>query len=105
MAATTGRVFVSIGWRLLVGCLRRLFLVGTVIVQFAAFIWALIVFGSAGVLGGAAVIAAGDALVGFILAAIAAVLTLIQVIVLWQGGRVQRRMAAELSRRSTVVGR
>ncbi len=85
------------------GCLRRLFLVGTVIVQFAAFIWALVVFGSAGVLGGAAVIAAEDALVGFILAAAAAALTLIQVIVLWRGGRTRRRMAAELSRRSSPI--
>lgn len=87
------------------GCLRRLFLVGTVLIQLAAFVWALIVFGSAGVLGGAAVISADDALVGFILAAVAAALTLIQVIVLWQGGRVRRRMAAVLSQRSPVVGR
>lgn len=81
------------------GCFRRVFLVGTVIVQLAAFAWALIVFGSAGVLGGAALIAAEDALVGFILAAVAAVLTLIQVIVLWRGGRARQRMVVELAQR------
>lgn len=85
------------------GCLRRLFLIGTIIVQFAAFGWALIVFGSAGVLGGAALVAAEDALVGFILAAVAAVLTLIQVIVLWRGGRARRRMAVELAQRPSVI--
>ena len=81
------------------GCLRRLLLAGTVTVQFLTFGWVLLVLGSAGTLGGAAVISADDAIVAVILVAVAAVLTLIQVIVLWQGGRARRRMAAELAHR------
>lgn len=85
------------------GCLRRLFLVGTVIVQVATFGWVMLVIGSAGILSDAALISANDAMVALVLSAIAAVLTLIEVIVLWRGGRTRRRMATELARRPPVM--
>lgn len=82
------------------GCLRRGFLLITVVAQFAAFGLTMLVIGSGGVLGEAELISASDAMLVFIATGAAAVLTLIEVIVLWHGGRA-RRLVDEVSRRST----
>lgn len=81
------------------GFLRRGFLLVTVAVQFAAFGFTLLVIGSGGLLGQAELISASDAMIVFVVTAAAATLTVLEVIVLWHGGRVRRRLAAEVSRR------
>ena len=73
----------------------------TIAVQFAAFGMTMLVIGSGGVLGEAELISASDAMLVFIGTGAAAVLTLIEVIVLWHGGRARRRLVDEVSRRPT----
>ena len=86
------------------GCLRRGFLLITVAVQFGAFGLTMLVIGSGGVLGQAELISASDAMVVFFVTAAAAVLTVIELVVLWHGGRARRRLATEVSRRPPMPG-
>lgn len=76
-------------------CLRRFTLVLILLVQIAAFGFTLLVIGSAGILGEAAVINATDATIVFILSAIALAGTILLAIMLWFGGRKRRQLARE----------
>ncbi|HEV2530039.1 MAG TPA: hypothetical protein VGT61_16455 [Thermomicrobiales bacterium] len=78
------------------GMPRRLFMIATVLVQLVTFGWVLLVLGSAGILGDVALLAASDALVAIILTAIAAVLTIIQIIILLRDGREWRQLQHDL---------
>lgn len=79
------------------GCLRRLVISATLAIQILTFALALLVIGSAGVLGKAAIISSNDALILFILSAISLVGTLVLAVLLWSGGRTRRRLAQELA--------
>ncbi len=78
------------------GCLRRFVVVGIIGLQLVTFVLALVVLGSAGVLGEAALLSSDDALILFVLNAASLVGTLVLTLVLWWGGRVRRRQAREL---------
>ena len=78
------------------GCLRRFAVVGIIVLQLVTFVLALVVLGSAGVLGEAALFSSDDALILFVLNAASLVGTLVLTLVLWWGGRVRRRQAREL---------
>ncbi len=81
----------------IVGCLRRLLVVGIFFLQVLTFALTLVVLGSAGVLGEAAFISADDALFLFVLSAASLVGTLALAVVLWSGNRARRRQARELA--------
>ena len=79
------------------GCLRRLLVVGVVCLQLAIFALTLLVLGSAGVLGKAAIVSADDAMILFFLNAAALAGTMVLAVALWLGGRARHRQARELA--------
>jgi hypothetical protein len=84
------------------GFLRRAILIVTVLAQLLTCGWVMLVIGSSGILGDVALISAANAMVAFVLAAVTAVLTLIEVLLLWRSGRTRRRLARELASRPAV---
>lgn len=77
------------------GCLRRFTTVLILLIQIAALGFTLLVIGMAGVLEEAAVINATDAMVVFVLSAIALAGTILLAIMLWLGGRRRRQLERE----------
>ena len=81
------------------GCLRRLLVIGIVGLQTLTFALTLVVLGSAGVLGEAALISADDLVVLFILNVGSLVATLVLTVIMWtgrrSGSRSRRRQARE----------
>jgi len=76
-----------------VGCLSRAIVVIAILVQLVAGSLALIVLGSAGVLGNAALISADDALVVFIAVAASMVATVVLAIKIWMSSRAKKRLS------------
>ena len=78
------------------GCLGRGALVGVILLQCVAFILTMLVLGSAGVLGEAALIAADDAVLLVVLSALGLLGTLVLSMTCWRGARSRRRLEREL---------
>ena len=83
------------------GCLSRLVVIVALAVQVVASVLGLIVLGSAGVLGEAAIISADDALVLFIALSLSLLATLVLAIKLWLGSRKRKRLEHALAGAST----
>lgn len=79
------------------GCLSRLVVIAALAVQVIASVLGLIVFGSAGVLGNAAIVSAEDALIVFIALALSLVATVVLTIKLWLGSRRRKRLEQALA--------
>lgn len=79
------------------GCLSRFLVAGAILTQLIASALALLVLGMAGVLGGAAIISADDALILFILMALNLLATVVLAIKVWSSGRAKKRMGQELA--------
>jgi hypothetical protein len=78
------------------GCLSRVIVVLALLVQVAAAVLGMLVFGSAGVLGEAAIISAEDALIVFVLLAASLIATMILALKIWLGSRTRKQMRADL---------
>jgi len=76
-----------------VGCLSRAIVVVAVLVQLIAGSLVLIVLGSAGVLGNAAIISADDAVVVFFATVASLVATVILAVKIWMSSRAKKRMS------------
>ena len=84
------------------GCLSRLVVMAALAVQVIASALGLIVFGSAGVLGNAAIVSAEDALIVFIALALSLVATIVLTIKLWLGSRKRKRLEQALNAASAA---
>lgn len=80
------------------GCLSRFIVVGAIATQLVASALGLLVLGTAGVLGEAAIMSAEDALVLLILMALNLLATVVLVIKLWTASRSRKQMGQELER-------
>jgi hypothetical protein len=78
------------------GCLSRSIVLLAVVVQVGAAALALVVLGSAGVLGSAAVINSNDALIVFIAVACSLLATFVLTMKIWLGSRKRKRLEAQL---------
>lgn len=90
------------------GCLSRILVVGALLVQVIASGLALLVLGSAGVLGSAAIINSDDAFLVFIAVALSLLATVVLAVKIWIGSRRRKHMErelAELRARSIAGGR
>ncbi len=85
------------------GCLSRLVVIAALGVQVIASGLGLIVFGSAGVLGNAAIVSAEDALIVFVALALSLVATLVLAIKLWLGSRKRKRLEQALAKSPATV--
>jgi hypothetical protein len=79
------------------GCLSRFLIVGALLTQLIASAAALLVLGSAGVLGEAAIMSAEDVMILFVLMALNLLATVVLAIKVWSSGRAKKRMGQELS--------
>lgn len=79
------------------GCLSRILVLGALGVQLIASAFALLVLGSAGVLGEAAIISANDAVALLVLIGLNLLATIILAIKVWLSGREKKRMAQQLA--------
>jgi hypothetical protein len=79
------------------GCLSRFLIAGAILTQLVASALALLVLGSAGVLGEAAIMSAEDAMILFVLMALNLVATIVLAFKVWSSGRAKKRMGQELA--------
>lgn len=79
------------------GCLSRFLVIGAFATQMLASAFALLVLGSAGVLGEAAIINANDALILLVLIGLNLLATVVIAIRLWSSGKEKKRMSQELA--------
>lgn len=79
------------------GCLSRMVIILALVVQVLAGALGLIVIGSAGVLGEAAIINSTDALVMFVSLCLSLLATVVLTIKLWLGSRKRKRLERALA--------
>jgi hypothetical protein len=79
------------------GCLSRLIVVVALLVQVVAAGLGMLVLGSAGVLGEAALISSTDALVMFVLLALSLLATCILTVKLWLASRTRKRLERDFA--------
>jgi hypothetical protein len=87
---------------LFMGCLSRLLVVGAILIQFLAAALGLLVLGSAGVLGEAALISSSDAIFLFVLLALSLVSTFVLSIKIWMASRENHRLQAQITSYQTA---
>lgn len=78
------------------GCISRVIVVLAIIVQVVSASLALIVLGSAGVLGSTAVINSDDALIVFVAVALSLLATVVLTVKIWLSSRKRKRLEARL---------
>ena len=79
------------------GCLRRILVVCDVLLLTVSALLSLLVLGSAGVLGEAALIAAEDAIILIILNILSLIAIAVLILMLWQGSRTRSRLEKKIT--------
>lgn len=79
------------------GCLSRLLVLIALAIQVIAGVLALVVLGSAGVLGSAAVMNSEDAMIIFVAIAFSLLATLFIALKMWMNSRIRKRLENELA--------